>query len=405
MQNVFMILGGSHAQLEAIQAVKKLGMKVLVLDMDPNAIGFKYADYFEVVSTTDFENVKKVAEKYRISGSMTLSSDTAVPTVCYVNEKLGLPNQGVGIGELVTDKSLMRKAFSNHHISSPNFIVLNHDQTILEILPNVERMLRNRDLIVKPSESSGSRGVSKIESVHQLEPAINLAREFTRNNNVVIEEFIEGVEIGAQCFSINGKMEMCFVHNDLSANMVPVGHSYPSFLSNEVLERVKNECDNALSSLGIMNGPSNIDIIIDKEGCPFFIEIGARIGATKLPQITKYHSGIDLIECSIQLASGQDITIPIQTNIPVAVEMLCFEKEHDITYKFEEIESLIHTYDPIEYKVNLKNGQEVKGIKSSADVYGFVICSGSSAQNAEQKCRELSESIKNKVVSINSELV
>ncbi|MFS1511148.1 ATP-grasp domain-containing protein [Chengkuizengella sp. SCS-71B] len=399
MQKVFMILGGSQAQVDAIKAVKKLEMKALVLDINPNAVGFKYADYIEIVSTTDLPNVERIARKYSISGVMTFASDTAIPTVCYINEKLGLPNQGIGIGPVVTDKSLMKEAFLKHNISSPNFLVLNKEQNIQKILPKLQMMLTSGTFIVKPSDSSGSRGITKIASIEELENAIYIAHRFSKNKKVIIEEFIEGDKIGAQCFSINGKMEMCLINNDTTSNMVAVRHSFPPNLTNEELQRVYSECRKAISSLGITNGPSNLDIMIDKNKKPFIIEVQARCGASMLPELIQYHSGVDLIELCIKLACGQDFTIPKLKNNPVAVEMLYFDKNDHVHYDTDKIRQLIHSYQPLEYDIDLEKGQEVKALKSSANVYGYVICAGSSVHDAEKKCRELLLDIKDRVIS------
>ncbi|MGG3888380.1 ATP-grasp domain-containing protein [Metabacillus fastidiosus] len=402
MRKIFMILGGSLGQLEAIKTVKRLGMEVLVVDMNPSAPGFQYADYCEIVSTTDVNAVEKIARKYGIIGSMTISSDIAVPTVCYINEKLGLPKQGDSIGNVVTDKVAMREAFLKSNVASPRFIKFSKEQSLENIVPEVQSILNKHKVIVKPSDSSGSRGVVTISDISQLKDAVSLAESFTRNGKVIIEEFIEGIEIGAQCFSVDGRMELCFAHNDtVSSNLVPVGHSLPSSLSEEQLIKVEQECDNALKSLGIINGPSNVDIIVNKEGDPFIIEIGARIGATKLPELVKYHSGIDLIELTIKLAAGEEVVIPQPKAYPVAAEMLYYSADANVFFNEEKIERLIKMYQPTEYSFYLKPNQyeKVTAIKSGIDVYGHVILFGNSVEDAEKKCSEFLSSVKNAIKS------
>lgn len=391
-----MILGGSTGQIGAIKAAKELGFKTLVLDVNPNAIGFKHADYVEVVSTTNKFRAEKLAREYNISGVMTMSSDIAVPTACYINEKLGLSNQGENISEAVTDKAIMREAFKRAGVSTPSYFYYLDGENLEEIKIQVLEILNKKNMIVKPSDSSGSRGVSVIKDIVDLDNAVKYALSFTRNNKVVIEEFIEGIEIGAQCFSIDGKMELCFVHNDsLSSNMVPVGHSFPSKLSEKELADVKSECDQAIKSLGIQNGPSNIDIIIDKKGIPYIIEIGARIGATKLPELVKYHTGIDLIKLTILLSMGEDVVIPSPSNIPVAAQMLYFEKSLEVNYKRHLINSIIELLEPLEYNIELVEGkQDVKSLKSGIDAYGFIIFEGQTVNDAEKKCNEIIDDIK-----------
>ncbi|SDK04085.1 D-ala D-ala ligase C-terminus [Sediminibacillus albus] len=390
-----MILGGSYGQLEAIKTAKRLGLTTLVVDMNPNAIGFRYADYYEVVSTTDFLGVEKVARDYGISGILTISSDIAVPVVCYVNEQLGLPNQGWGIAKAVTDKTVMRELFKKSGVSSPEYYIVTREDSPLEIEDKVKPILEKHPLIVKPSDSSGSRGVQKITCMSELMAAIEYAQKFSRNKMVIIEEFIQGLEIGAQSLSIAGEMELCFIHNDkLSENMIPIGHSLPASLNEKQIIKIKKECQKALASLGITHGPSNIDIIIDHLGTPYIIEIGARIGATKLPEIVKYNSGIDLIELAIRMAIGEKINLPTAKNKPVAVEMLYFNTCSEIQYNSKKMKEAIEPYNPLEYHISLPENNFVHPLNSGVDVYGHVICTGETSLEAEENCAELMGIIK-----------
>ncbi|WP_074598597.1 ATP-grasp domain-containing protein [Sediminibacillus halophilus] len=400
-KRVLMILGGSFGQIEVIKTAKRLGLTTLVLDMNPRAVGFQYADYYEVVSTTDFMGVEKVAREYGVSGILTVSSDIAVPTVCYVNERLGLPNQGWGIAEAVTDKTIMRERFKKAGVSSPEFFIFTREDNLLEIKEKITPILKKHPLIVKPSDSSGSRGVQKISSTSDLMGAINYAMKFSRNKVVIIERFIKGLEIGAQSLSVSGEMELCFIHNDkLSENMIPIGHSLPPSLNENQISKIKKECEKALTSLGITNGPSNIDLIIDDFGIPYVVEIGARIGATKLPEIVKYHSGVDLIELAIKLAIGEKINLPIAKNKPVAVEMLYFNTRSEVEYDLEKIKDAIEPYNPLEYVINIPDNW-VTPLNSGVDVYGHVICTGETALDAEENCSELIARIKSKLSFLN----
>lgn len=374
-----------------------MGFKVLVIDQDPKAIGFEYAAYYEVVDTTDFEGALIVAQKYNIIGSMTISSDIAVPTVCYINQTLGLPNQGDKVSELAYDKVLMREAFTKGNVSSPEFTYYEQGKQLENLRIDVQNMLINHPVIAKPADSSGSRGVSKVKTLSELDEAINKAMSFSKNGKIIVEKFIEGIEIGAQSFSRNGNMEVCFVHNDkVTNNMVPIGHSFPLTLSSEVKKNVEDECVKALSSLGINNGPSNIDIIVDRNNTPYIIEIGARIGATKLPELVNYYTGIDLIKHTIYLASGENVPIEKGFEVPIAVEMLSFA-ESGLVESIEDYSDLIKKYDPLELNLDLEIGSQINEITSGIDVYGYVFCKGKDAKEAEINCTLFIDELKNKI--------
>lgn len=397
MENTFLILGGSLGQVPAIKTAKSLGFRTLVIDKNPNAVGFLYADYVENIDTTNFEEALNVARKYNICGSITISSDIAVPTSCYINETLGLLTQGLGIGEKVTNKEIMKEVFKSKDVKSPNYYVYEKSEDIETLVLEIRDHLYKRPFIVKPSDSSGSRGVTKVNNVKELKNAMKMAFKFSGNGKVVIEEFIKGIEIGAQCFSKEGKMVYCFIHNDkVSNNMIPIGHSFPSFEKQEVIKHIEYECEKALAALGITNGPSNIDIIIDEQGYPYVIEIGARIGATKLPELVKYNSNIDIIEMAINLSAGIDVTVEKSTNCPVAVEMLYFENNGTVR-EIEDYKHIISSYKPLEFELNVEVGTNIKALSSGIDVYGFVICNGKTAEDAEEKCNEFINNIKAKI--------
>ncbi|WP_339179795.1 ATP-grasp domain-containing protein [Oceanobacillus sp. FSL W7-1293] len=397
MNKIYMILGGSAGQVPAIQTASRLGFKTLVIDKNPEAVGFEIADYAECIDTTDFEYALQIAKKYNICGSITISSDIAVPTSCYVNEELGLPNQGVGIAKKVTDKAIMRREFKSSRVASPNYFVYEKEQDILSFLSKMKGYIKSKPFIVKPSDSSGSRGVTQVSNETEMETAIKQALNFSRNGKVVVEEYIDGIEVGAQCFSIEGEVVYCFIHNDtVSPNMIPIGHSFPSYEQPLVLRTIEEECTKALASLGIINGPSNIDIIIDDSNNPYIIEIGARIGATKLPELVKHYSNIDIIEAAIKLSSGMNVEIENHAEAPVAVEMLYFEKDGTVD-TIEEYDLLLSKYSIVEYELNIEKGTQIKSLVSGIDVYGFVICKGSTVEEAEKNCNDFMKEFKLKI--------
>lgn len=393
----FMVLGGSAGQIPAIRLAKTLGFQTLVTDMNSDALGASEADIFEAVNTINKEASLEIAKQYNICGAMTISSDIAVPTVCYINEKLNLSNQGIGISENVTDKALMRGKFKEFNVMSPEYFVYEKQDDLEAFSLRIAHFLEKESFIVKPTDSSGSRGVAKITNLDELEAAIQNAMKFTRNDKVIVEQFIEGIEIGAQGFSLNGEMWKCYVHNDtISKNMIPIGHSFPYLGEGDVIDKIMSECSKALQALGIENGPSNIDIILTSENIPYIIEIGARIGATKLPDIVKYHSGWDLIEATIHQSTGETVSFKEKELRAVAVEMIYFEECGKVQL-IDSYDDLIEKYEPLEYELTLQENEQVQSLKSGVDVYGYVICEGETATEAEKSCSEFIQALKEKI--------
>jgi biotin carboxylase len=388
-----MILGGSKGHLPAIEQAQRLGLKALVVDRDRDCVGARFADFFERVDTTDAIEVEQVARAYGIVGSMTLSSDLAVPTCCEVNEKLDLPMQGRGISRVVADKQQMKTAFAEGGVCSPHFYTIRNAEELADVQAIVERDIADTGFIVKPADSSGSRGVSKLTDARDLEPCVDLAREFSRNGTVIVEEFVEGMKFGVETFSMDGKMVLCLPHNSTSGpNMISVGHSFPIMVPDLQVEMIRNECARALESLGIVNGPANFDLILDHVGRPWVIEINARLGGVRLTELVRIHSGVDLRELTVRQASGESLPIPVASrNHPVAVRILHFEHEAVIRH-VPSCQNLFSAYQVIEAGIDLQPPQQVQPLSLPIFQYGYVLCAGDSAEEAERNCeRFLSE--------------
>ncbi|PAQ12880.1 hypothetical protein CD798_17385 [Bacillaceae bacterium SAOS 7] len=388
MKDNFLILGGSVGQLPAIEKAQELGMNAVVVSNDPHCIGASVADYFACVDTTDFEGVEQVARQYNVVGSMTMSNDVAVPVSCYVNEKLNLPMQGEEITYVVADKYRMRQKYAAYQVNSPQFYQISDSDHLAFIKHELQPLLKTKSFIVKPNDSSGSRGVRKITKIDELDAAVLHAMSFSPSKKVIVEEFIEGIELGALTFSVDGKMIYCFIHNDKVLQMVQIGHSFPHMFSSDQEIKIQKECEKALASLGIKNGPCLLDIMLDSNGIPFIIEAGARLSAHKLPEIVEIYSGIDLVTLTVQLASGQKVECPpVTKNEAVAVEMITFDQD-GIIKKIGDLSSLIQKYQPADFELRLSEKQKITKLKSSQDHYGYVIFIGENVVEVEGKCTQ-----------------
>ena len=154
MKKKIMILGASILQIPAIKKAKQMGLYVICVDMNPMAIGFKYADEYYVISTTDTENILGLAMKKRIDSIITLASDRPMITVATVGEKLGLNTISIDTAIKATNKCEMRKCLLDNGVAVPKFYKINSYKEYKSTIENF-----NSNFIVKPSDNSGSRGV------------------------------------------------------------------------------------------------------------------------------------------------------------------------------------------------------------------------------------------------------
>ena len=171
MSKKLMILGASILQLPAIVRAKELGHFVISVDIDKNAIGFPYADVNEVISTVDIPEVLKCAKRHNIDGIMTLSTDMPMQTVATVAEDMKIHGINLATAIKATDKAQMRMALRDANVAIPDFYIASTLEEYKDAVPNF-----SGKYIVKPADSSGSRGVCLVENKSQENAAFGYSK-------------------------------------------------------------------------------------------------------------------------------------------------------------------------------------------------------------------------------------
>lgn len=304
-----LLLGGSAQQVVAIDTAKRLGLYTVLCDYLPNNPGQYHADKFYQISTTDKEAVLEVAQKEQISYIIAYASDPAAPTAAYVAEKLELPTNPYSAVETLCNKDLFRDYLRSHGFNAPRSCGC---QTVEEALKEIVDF--SFPVIIKPVDSSGSKGATVLRDRDGIEEAVNFAFSYSRGHRVIIEEFIEKKHpflIGGDIFVSDGQIiqwGLMNCHRDSSVNpLAPVGKSYPPLLESKDLEAVKETLQRLVTELGIRFGPMNVELIIDKEDRVFPIDIGPRSGGNMIPDLLSMIFECDVVEMCIRAAMGERI--------------------------------------------------------------------------------------------------
>lgn len=301
-----LLLGGSVQQIPAIRYANEKGYYTILCDYLIDNPGQKYADEYHCVSTTDKEAVLKIARESKIDGIVAYASDPAAATAAYVGNILGLPSNPYEAVEILSNKDLFRKFLQDNGFNCPFTKIIRSVEEILEIKSDIVF-----PLIMKPTDSSGSKGVYKVYSIDEIIDKFELSMSHSRKKSIIIEEFIEtdrDYVIGGDGFVIDGKLVFCGLlnsHRDLNGSpFVPVGTSYPSFIKDKEKNLIQEEVQKVLDLLHINMGALNFDFMFDKKGKLFIIEIGPRNGGNMIPELLKDITGIDMIEATIECALG-----------------------------------------------------------------------------------------------------
>ena len=298
------MLGGSMQQIPAIVAAKEMGLYTITCDYLPDNPGHKYADEYHNVSTTDKEAVLELAKKLEIDGIVAYASDPAAPTAAYVSEKLGLPGNPYESVAILTQKDKFREFLSENGFTTPQ---AGGYTSYEEALKDIDRF--KFPIMVKPVDSSGSKGVVKIESKDGLLAAVEEAMDYSRSKRIVIEEFIrkKGYQVSGDGFSVDGKLVFTSYGNELYSNKgtreyVALGEFWPSELSPEMKRKVDGELQKLITALGMKTSAYNIEVIIDENDDVYVLELGPRNGGSYIPQLIKYATGVDMVEYTIKAA-------------------------------------------------------------------------------------------------------
>jgi biotin carboxylase len=393
MDKTIMTIGAGVSQVLGIKTAKEMGLKVIAIDRNLNAPGMKLADIALPIDITDINGAIEIAKKYDIDGVIT-QTDLGVITVGTIVDALGLAGNGSEVAYVSTNKVAMRERFKEFSVPSPIFEGVN---TVDEAYEMVKRI--GFPVMIKAVDSAGSRGVSRLDGFDGLKNAFEDSLMYSREKRVCVEEFVEGIEVGAQAFTYDGKLEMVLVHNDTITpppNYIPIGHSFPSKFPEETIKKIEDAISKALKALGIDYGPSNVDLIVTEEG-PKILEIGARMGVTCLPELVYEHTGINWVEQAIKVALGEKPFLKRKYNKACAAILLGVKKEGKVKEILvpEEIENISGVID---VSIDVKVGNDVKPFAyGGANRIGQVIVVDETAELAEKKAEMIKQMIKFKV--------
>ena len=372
-----LLLGGSAQQVVAIEKAKELGYYTVLCDFLSDNPGQYVADKFYLVSTTDKDAVLGVAIEEEISGILAYASDPAAPTAAYVAEKMGLPGNPYESVCILCEKDKFRAFLKDNGFCTPE---ANGYSDIKKALADLSTGKFRLPVIVKPVDSSGSKGVGKIEDLVNAEKTLKTAFEFTRSGRIIVEEFVEklGYQVAGDGLSIDGKLLFrCFANDHFNPKcknpFVPIAASFPYNMPKWLHDKIHEEIQKLISILSMKTSTYNFDIRVDKDYNVYLMEVAPRDGGNYIPQIINYATGVDLVECSIKAAMGErlnvdDIVAPQGYWAYYAVHSL-----HDGVLEKVEIDKDFEKSHIVENHLLKTKGDEVKAFVGANSTLGILL--------------------------------
>lgn len=380
-----MLLGGIRYLLPVIEAAHKQGYYVITADYLPDNIAHKYSDEYVNVSIVDKEAVLKVAREKEIDGIMSFGVDPGVVAASYVQNQMGLPSFGPFESvEILQNKDKFRAFLTQHGFNVPWAFGFS---TIEDAWENKDKFAY--PLIVKPTDSAGSKGVRRVDEELELFSALQYAHEHSIKGNIIVEEFIEkeGCSSDSDCFSVDGELKIATFSaqrfDENAAGMfVPAAFSWPSTMSMQQESELRSELQRLLSLLHMQTSIYNVETRIGKNGKPYIMEVSPRGGGNRLAEMVRYSTGMDMITAAVRSAVGDPIGEVVQQPLNGHWAEVILHSQQDGT--FQEL-SLSEEIKPFVYEEDLwvKPGDQVSSFIGANDAIGTFVLKADSAEKIE----------------------
>lgn len=385
-QKRLMLLGGIRYLLPVIKAAHEQGYYVITADYLPDNIAHKYSDEYVNVSIIDKDAVLKVAQEKQIDGIMSFGVDPGVVSASYVQNQMGLPSFGPFESvEILQNKDKFRAFLTEHGFNVPKAKGFSSKQEALSDLSWYDF-----PVIVKPTDSAGSKGVTKVDSENQLSAALDYAFAHSMSKHVIVEEFIEkrGCSSDTDCFSIDGKLTFVSFNaqrfDDNASNpFTPAAYSWPSTFTRKEEEYLTLEIQRLITLLNLKTAVYNVETRIGVNGQPYIMELTPRGGGNRLCEMLHYATGVDMITAITRAVVGDSILETIEQK-PYKGHWAEIILHADKNGRFDRIEIDDKLpVDIIEQDLWVRQGDKVESFEGANNAIGTLVLKFNTAKELE----------------------
>lgn len=377
------MIGGGFLQTFVIKKAREMGYEVHVVDGDPNAMGYQFADHYEVIDIKDEDGCLRYAREHKVDGVLTAATDFSVLVVSRVADEMGLPGLHYEAAKVIKNKAAYRnKLYEAKADDTGNAYELHSEEDIKNALKDIVF-----PVMVKPCDGSGSRGASKVELAEDFEKACQFAMSGSVTHRAIAEPFINGREYGVESFVDNGEIHILAVmQKDMTKPpyYAELGHAIPSGLSFALEQKVKDCVRKALVALNVNHGSVNMDLLITDSGDVHIVDVGARMGGNLIgSHIIPIGTGVDYMGNMIRAAVGDatDFT-PMYESKPVATKLLALTP--GIVKALPDFDAIARQYD-VTIEHHLHVGDTINEYHTNLDGCGYVVASAKNVDEAIEK--------------------
>ena len=384
-----LMLGGAYSQVPAIKRAKEMGYYVITCDYLSTNPGHAFADEYADISTTDKESVLQFAKANAVDGIIAYASDPSAMTAAYVSDQLRLSGADCKSTRLLSEKDLFRQFQKENGFFTPDFYSITKLDELEHIISTI-----NYPCMVKPVDSSGSKGVRRIDSQTGLRKAVEDAFTFSRCGRVIIEQCIETPynQFHGDGVVIDGQIAFIALGEQRFKNSVPIGTSFPARIDEKLMKNVYEEVSRMIKCSGFWCGGINVEVRVTAQGEIYIIEIGPRTGGNYIPQLMQLATGEDEMTAVLQIAMGEKCDIKSPAHIQYCFQYIIGS---DVNGRFTELfiddymkEKVVYLY------VHKKKGDLLNEYENSGGVVGVALLRFEEEEEMEQDIKNIKQHIK-----------
>lgn len=380
-----MLLGGIRYLLPVIKAAHEQGYYVITADYLPDNIAHKYSDEYVNVSIIDKDAVLKVAREKEIDGIMSFGVDPGVIAASYVQNEMGLPSFGPYESvDILQHKDKFRAFLKDNGFNVPWAFAFSSESDAWE-----SRKKFSYPLIVKPTDSAGSKGCTRVDRENELLNAIHYAFKYTISGNIIIEEFLEkkGCSSDTDSYAYNGELKfVSFSSQRFDVNAInpytPSAYSWPSTFTNEQENYLTKEIQRLITLLRMKTSVFNIEVRVATNNKPYIMELTPRGGGNRLCEMLRYATGVDLITAITRATVGDEPEAIEQKTYNGHWAEIILHADKSGEFVGLEIDSSLPA-EVIEEDLWVKPGDSVHGFEAANDAIGTLVLKFKNADDLE----------------------
>jgi biotin carboxylase len=381
MDGTVLFVGAGRHQQRAIRQARELGLRVVGVDRNPDALGLREADIGEVVDFTDVHAVAEAGRRHNVDGVLTVSADRALPVVAAVAERLGLPGIGTGTAHLMTHKIAMRTRLADAGVPQPRYAAVRSVHDAHAALDTV-----GLPAVVKPADSGGQRGVFRIETRDDLDAHLHAALAESPTEEAILESYHEGLELNGLVIARGGRVTPLTLSDRLRPPGIGFGvgwiHVYPSRLFADPLAEAEQVAVSAVHALGLKDGIAFPQLIVGEDDRAYLIECAARIPGGQMADLATHAVGVDLVEIALRQALGLEVPdelVTPQFQKPLAIRFLTAQPGPLPTGKVASVgplDKVLAFPGVVQADVFIEKGETIRPVRLDGDRRGYVIAVG-----------------------------